>query len=93
MLLVSRVIGEDELVFYDFANAVILIWVFILLFVGLMITHDYSLSKAVLSVILILVGICLILFIMLLLIHIIQEVYLFVYNSYSEVTFRSYSKF
>ena len=92
MLLVSRIIGEDELVFYNFANAVIIIWVFVLLFVGLMITHDYSLSKAVLSVVLILVGICLIIFIMLLFIHIIQEVYLFVYNSYSEVAFRSYSK-
>ena len=93
MLLVSRIIGEDELVFYNFANAVIIIWVFVLLFVGLMITHDYSLSKAVLSVLLILVGICLIIFILLLFIHIIQEVYLFIYNSYSEVTFRSYSKF
>lgn len=93
MLLVSRIIGEDELVFYNFASAVIIIWVFVLLFVGLMITHDYSLSKAVLSVLLILVGICLIIFILLLFIHIIQEVYLFIYNSYSEVTFRSYSKF
>ena len=57
-----------------------------------MMTHDYSLSKSVLSVLLIFVGICLIIFILLLLLNIVQEVYRFVYNSYSEITFRSYSK-
>ena len=93
MLLVSHIIMVDELVFYQFADTVILIWILALLFFGLMITHDYSLSKSVLSVLLILVGICLIIFILLLLVHIVQEVYLFVYNSYTEIALRSYSKF
>ena len=34
-----------------------------------------------------------IIFILLLLVHIVQEVYLFVYNSYTEIALRSYSKF
>lgn len=93
MFLASHFLTADEFVFYQFADTVIMIWVFALLFLGLMVTHDYSLSKSVLSVLLILVGICLIIFILLLLIHIIQEVYLFIYNSYTEITFRSYSKF
>ena len=93
MFLASHFLTADEFGFYQFADTVIMIWVFALLFLGLMVTHDYSLSKSVLSVLLILVGVCLIIFILLLLIHIIQEVYLFIYNSYTEITFRSYSKF
>ena len=93
MFVASHFLTADELVFYRFADTVIVAWVLALLFFGLMITHDYSLSKSVLSVLLILVGICLIIFILLLLIHIVQEVYLFIYNSYTEITFRSYSKF
>lgn len=92
MLLASHLISADELVFYDIADRLILVWVLALLFFGLMMTHDYSLSKSVLSVLLIFVGICLIIFILLLLLNIVQEVYRFVYNSYSEITFRSYSK-
>lgn len=40
--------------------------------------------------ILILVGICLIVFIILLVISIIQNIYQFGYNTYKEISFRSY---
>lgn len=93
MLAVSHFITADELVFYKFVDTVIVIWVLALLFFGLMMTHDYSLSKSLLAVLLILIGICIIIFILLLLIHIITEVYLFAYNSYTEIALRSYSGF
>lgn len=90
MLIISHILTADELVFYHFAEGVAIIWIFALLFFGLMMTHDYSLSKALLSVVLIIVGICLIIFILLLVFNVIQEVYLFAYNMYTELDFRSY---
>ena len=90
MLIISHFLTADELVFYHFAEGVAIIWIFALFFFGLMMTHDYSLSKALLSVVLIIVGICLIIFILLLVFNVIQEVYLFAYNMYTELDFRSY---
>lgn len=90
LFILSHVLTDQEASFYQFADVVCLIWILALLFVGLMVTHDYSLPKTVLSVILILIGICLIIFILLLLVHIVQDVYQFVYNSYRELSFRFY---
>lgn len=90
MLLLSNVITVAELPFYTFFNTVIMLWVVFLLFAGLMMTHDYSPKKTVLTVILILVGICLIVFIILLVISIIQNIYQFGYNTYKEISFRAY---
>lgn len=90
MLLLSNIVTVDELPFYTFFNTVIMLWVLFLLFAGLMMTHDYTPKKTVLTVILILVGICLIVFIILLVISIIQNIYQFGYNTYKEISFRSY---
>lgn len=56
----------------------------------MMMTHDYSLGKALLTLLLTLVGICLILFISLLLVNLVQEVFAFGFNLYKEILFRFY---
>lgn len=90
MLLISNILIPSELAFYTFFDTVIWGWVIFLLFAGIMMTHDYSLSKTLLSIVLILIGICLIIFIILLVISIVQNFYQFVYNSYQELSLRSY---
>ena len=66
------------------------IWVVALLFLGMMMTHDYSLSKALLAMLLTIVGICLIIFIGLLFINVVQDVVSFFRDIYTEVSFRFY---
>ena len=90
MLLFSNVLTASELPFYTVFDTIIWGWVICLLIISLMITHDYSLGKTILTVILVLIGICLIIFIILLVISIAQNIYSFVYNLYQEMTFRSY---
>lgn len=90
MLLFSNVLTASELPFYTVFDTVIWCWVIGLLVISLMITHDYSLGKTALTVILVLIGICLIIFIILLVISIAQNIYSFIYNLYQEITFRSY---
>lgn len=90
MLLLSNVLTLSEASFYAVFDIIIFAWMIFLLFAGLMTTHDYSLGKTVLTVILILVGICLIIFIVLLMFSIVQNIYQFIYNCYQELSFRSY---
>lgn len=90
MLIFSNILTASELPFYTIFDTVIWGWVIGLLIVSLMMTHDYSFGKTVLTLILILIGICLIVFILLLIISIAQNIYSFVYNLYLEMTFRSY---
>lgn len=90
MLLLSNILSVSEVVFYTFFDTVILIWILFLLFASLISTHDYTPSKALLSVVIILVGMCLILFIAILFISIVQDVYQFGYNIFRELSYRSY---
>ena len=75
---------------YTLLDAICLIWVLGLLFFGMMTIHDYSLSKSVLTVILTLLGMCISLFILLLLASLVQEIYNYFYGIYKELVFRTY---
>ena len=44
----SHVLTSEEAVFYTVLNTISIIWVVALLFFGMMMTHDYSLGKALL---------------------------------------------
>lgn len=90
LFIMSHILTEQEAAFYLILDTLCNVWVLALLFFGIMITHNYSLKKTFLTVILVLVGICLIIFILLLLVNVVQEVYVFIYNTYREISFRSY---
>ena len=61
-----------------------------LMFFGMLVTHDYSLSKAIIVTILTLVGMCLMLFIALTFSNIIQKIYDFAMDLYREFIYRTY---
>lgn len=89
LTIISRGMCGDEAQYYYFAYGLALAWVGLLIFLGTMITHQYELLKTVLTCVLILLGICIILFIALLFYSLIQEVWAVFVNSYKELSFRA----
>lgn len=90
MFIFSHVLSGEELMIYNMLDILTLLWILALLFVGMMMTHNFTLSKTVLTTICTLVGVCLILFIILLLLNIVQDVTDFVMSLYNEIAFRTY---
>ena len=90
LFILSHVLTSNEAAFYHVLDTASIIWVLALLFVGMMMVHDYTPAKAVLTLLLTLVGICLIIFIALLFINIVQDVFFFGMDIYNEISFRFY---
>ena len=88
--LISRCLVEDEAFIYTTLSTIVIIWMLALIFFSMMITHDYSLSKAVVVTVLTLVGICLILFLALTFSNIVQRIYDFAMDLYREFIYRTY---
>lgn len=90
LLLLSHFLTGEEVIFYTVINSIAVGWTVALLILGMMVTHDYSFAKNIAAVILTLIGICLMIFIGLLFVNIIQDVISFFGDIYSEISFRSY---
>ena len=86
----SFILVNEEAAFYTYLQTIVLIWVIVLIFFGMMMTHDYSFFKSLVTAVLTLIGICLILFICLLLFNLFNEVYSYFYDIYKEISFRFY---
>lgn len=84
----SNYITADESYFYYLFYSIAVIWSMGLLFIGTITTHDYSLGKAVLSILIIVVGIVVVAFIGLLFFMIIDRLILFVMDLYNEIVYR-----
>lgn len=90
LLLLSHVLTIEETMFYGVINTFCWIWMLALFFFGMMVTHNYSLGKAILTAILSIVGICIIVFILLLVISIVSGMYEYFYGIVKELVFRTY---
>ena len=91
LFIMSHVLTSDEAMFYVVFDTIVTIWMLGLIFFGWMTIHDYSLGKGVLSAIGTLVGICLIIFMLLLAISVVQNISAFALDLYKEITLRFYS--
>ena len=89
-LVLSHFLVNQETAFYGYIDTLTLIWVILLLFVGMMMTHDYSFAKALITAVLTLVGICVILFLCLILYNLTDRIYRFFYDLYKEISSRFY---
>jgi len=89
MFLLSHVLTAEEAAFYTFFDSVIITWVLALIFFGMMMTHDYSMGKSVLTASVSVVGICIMLFIGLLFISLVQEIITSFLDIYKELSFRA----
>ena len=88
--ILSMVLTLEEAFIYTAFSTIVLFWTLALLFFGMMVTHDYSLGKAIITTVLTLLGICLILFIALTFTNIIQKIYDFGSDIYHEFNYRLY---
>lgn len=90
LLLLSHCLSTDEAFIYTSLSTIVTIWMLALMFFGMMITHDYSLSKGILTAILSIVGILLIIFLALVFANVIQDIYQLVSDMIKEVSYRTY---
>ncbi len=86
--ILSNFMAAEEGYFYYLFLSIAIIWSLCLLFIGTVMTHDYTVAKAILTIIIIIVGIQLVAFIWLLFFMIIDRLVLFVLDLYNEIVYR-----
>ena len=87
-ILLSRVLTFNEEVFLNWFVWIGMLWSAMLLFQAIRIVHQYSGGRTLFSIFLTLVGICVILFILLLLVALFQQLYSFISMIVSELWIR-----
>ncbi|MEH7179319.1 YIP1 family protein [Neobacillus vireti] len=88
LVVLSYVINFEEGAFYYFFLTLSLLWTAALIFFGTMVTHQYSLKRTLLTIIGIIIGMGLMVFIALLFMSVIQQIIGFFYIIYKEIRFR-----
>lgn len=88
LILVSHVITAEEGTFYYVFSVFSYLWTIALLILGMMITHQYSMKKTLVTTVLTLLGMAIILFIGLLFFSVIQQFLTFIVTAYKEIRFR-----
>jgi len=84
----SHTLSLQEESFYTMINSIGLIWTGLLLFLGVVVTHQYSVLKAVAITIVTLLGMCIIIYIMLLFFNLIQQILGFALTFWREFSLR-----
>ncbi len=84
----SHVITTEEGTFYYVFTVISYIWTAALLLFGMMVTHQYSMKKTILTTILTLVGMAIITFIGLLFFSVLQQIVTFIVTVYKEIRYR-----
>lgn len=86
--LYSNIAIDTELDLVEFINTIGLIWCFLLVFCGMMITHDYSISKNFITTLGTLVAMCFIMFVAILFTTLLGKIVSFVTNIITEINYR-----
>ncbi len=86
--LFSNLLVEAEKEFYFIIMGIAIFWFLVLLFVGTMSVHNYTVAKTVQTIFLTFISIMIILFIMLLVGSLINQVYNFFRSLYTEIIYR-----
>ncbi|MCL2407372.1 MAG: YIP1 family protein [Defluviitaleaceae bacterium] len=86
--LFSNVITMQETGFFNLLVGIGIGWFVLLVFIGLIVIHNYGVFKAVATVIFTFVALMIILFLITLFFSLIQQLYVFINSIYREVTFR-----
>ena len=85
---VSNAMSLDYAAFYSIINAIIYVWCGFLLLSSLLVVHQYTLGKTILTAILIIVGMAIIVFLGLLFFNLISQLVGFVVSLYWEISLR-----
>lgn len=86
--IISNVLTLDEGGLLSMVNGLAFLWVFVLIFFGMMITHDYSIGKSILTALGTIVGMVFIMFIAVLFSTLLTKMVTFVYGIVQEIQYR-----
>ena len=87
--LASQVVADNERIFYFIMLALGIIYGVIMMLVGIMQVHNYSLGKTLLTLLLTILALFIILFLLMLLFNMLSLVFLFFRSIYMEILFRT----
>ncbi len=87
-VMISNVLTITELEMVTMIQAFAFVWLGMLVFFGMMVTHDYSLGKNFLTTIVSIVGVAFIIFVAGLFSALVTKVFTFFYNIYIELSYR-----
>lgn len=85
---ISNFVSLDEESVYIFIVGFSYVWCYGMVFLGMLVTHQYSVSKAIATAILSVVGMLVIIFIFVLVFYLVYQVAGFVTSLYTEISFR-----
>lgn len=88
MLLLSNVMILEETVFYTVLDALSVLWTALLILIGIMTVHQFTMPKTIATIAVAVVGMIIILFLILLFVSIIQQIVSFVDLLWTEITMR-----
>ncbi|MCD7709075.1 MAG: YIP1 family protein [Clostridiales bacterium] len=87
--IVSQAVAKDEAAFYYLICGIGIAYGLVMMFMGIMTVHNYTLGKAILTVILTFVAMLIIIFLVLLFIDLINQVFSFFRSIYQELIYRT----
>ena len=86
--ILSNFLAINETALMSMTNTIAFIWVGILLFFGIMITHGYSFLKNIITILATIVGMAFIMFLAILFSSLMTKIVSFVYSIYEEINYR-----
>ena len=87
-LILSHILVRDEAVFIQAISIIGTGWTAILLFSAIKSVHQYSFGKTVFAIILTIVAMFIMLFLLVLFMSLVQQVYIFISTIYTEISYR-----
>lgn len=85
----SWILSEKEIFIYTTVKVFLFVWIFGLLFFGMIMTHDYSVENGIKTLVLTIIGMALIIFIVLVLTNLVEDMFEYVYGIYREFSYRN----
>ena len=88
LLLLTNILTTNEATIVSLVTVLGIGWTAMLIFMGTMTTHQYSGGKTILSLIVIVIGMAIIVFVAVLFFYLVQEIWNFIYTIYRELELR-----
>jgi len=86
--IISNVVSIEEAAFYNILVGVSIAWTAVLLLIGVMTVHNYTLLKTLITLVLTFITIFILIFIGMLIFYLLNQIFGFLYSIYTELIFR-----
>lgn len=87
--ILSQMIADNEQAYYGIILAIGIGYAMIMVLIGIMQVHNYSLAKTLVTLLFTFIAVFIIIFLILMLYNLISQIYTFFYSIYTEIIFRT----